>query len=97
GRRGGGWGGGGGMCGLVGGARCVLWISAASPFQADFRQVLVTVTTLPVSSRLFRFDRIFGQPPDTASISFESGLSISCVSVSLTPSLLCSISIVQSE
>src|SRR5262245_12412088 len=37
----------------------------------------------PVSSRLFRFDRTFGQPPDTASMNFDPLLSISCVTVSL--------------
>src|SRR5262245_6291664 len=47
------------------------------------RHALSAVRTSPVSSRLFRFDRTFGQPPDTASMNFDPVLSISCVTVSL--------------
>ena len=43
----------------------------------------------PVSSRLLRLARIIGHPPETALMSFESVLSISCVTVSLTESPFC--------
>src|SRR5262249_15297352 len=51
----------------------------------------------PVSSSDFRFDRTFGQPPDTLVISFESTRSLACVIVSLTAPASCSSSIVQRE
>ena len=39
----------------------------------------------PVSSRDFRLEMIFGQPPETASMSFEDSRSMVCVKESLTP------------
>lgn len=41
-------------------------------------------TTLPVSSRDLRFERMSGQPPETASMNFEPGASISWAIVSFT-------------
>ena len=52
---------------------------------------------LPVSNRLLRFERIFGQPPETASINFDSGRSISCRMVSFTNPFIGSICIVHCE
>lgn len=54
--------------------------------QTPSGQRRVSSSGSPVSSRLFRLDKIAGQPPDVASISFESGLSISWRRVSFTQS-----------
>ncbi len=57
----------------------------------------VSSNASPVSSRLFRLDRMAGQPLDTPSMSFELSRSISWVSVNLTLSPSCSISKVARE
>jgi hypothetical protein len=54
-------------------------------------------TIEPVSSSDFRLDTIFGQPPDTAPISFEGSRSIVCMMESFTADPLGSNSSVQSE
>src|SRR6202012_3795346 len=46
----------------------------------------VDASDSPVSSRLFRLDRIFGQPFDTPSIRFAPLASASCTMVSFTSS-----------
>ena len=51
----------------------------------------------PVSRRLLRLARIFGQPPETASIIFDFGWSISWMTVSFTAPSVGSISIVHFE
>src|SRR5262249_59349185 len=51
----------------------------------------------PVSSRDLRLEMIFGQPPDTATISFEGSRSIEWVMESLTAGPMGSSSIVQSD
>src|SRR3954468_24742789 len=51
----------------------------------------------PVSSNDFRLEMTFGQPPDTASISFEDSRSTVWVMESLTADPLGSSSIVQSD
>ena len=54
-------------------------------------------TTSPVSSSDLRLERMLGQPPDTASMSFEPATSIEWVSVSFTAPSVASSSIVQCE
>src|SRR5579883_154462 len=54
-------------------------------------------TIEPVSSSDFRLEMIFGQPPDTAPISFEGSRSIVCTMESFTADPLGSSSSVQSE
>src|SRR6185312_17300391 len=54
-------------------------------------------TTDPVSSSDFRLEMIFGQPPDTAVISFEGSRSMVWMMESLTAGPRGSSSIVQSE
>src|SRR5579863_6840575 len=51
----------------------------------------------PVSSRDFRFEMIFGQPPDTAAMNFEGSRSIVWVMESLTAVPLGSNSMVHSD
>src|SRR5450432_3459662 len=51
----------------------------------------------PVSSRDFRLEMIFGQPPDTASINFEGSRSMEWVMESLTAVPLGSSSIVHCD
>src|SRR5690348_12137018 len=53
--------------------------------------------TAPVSSSDFRLDRILGQPPDTASTSFDPSRSTLCVIVSLTACPAGTSSIVHSD
>jgi len=52
-------------------------------------------TSSPVSRRDLRLDRMRGQPPETASMSFESARSIAWVMVSLTAPSVGSSAIVQ--
>src|SRR3984885_3601807 len=54
-------------------------------------------TAEPVSSRDFRFERIFGHPPDTAAIKVEGSRSMVWVMDSLTAVPLGSSSIVHSD
>ena len=56
---------------------------AGSPLPAGRGQLFAAVSGLPVSSRLFRLERTFGQPLETASIVLELSRSISWVIVSL--------------
>lgn len=60
-------------------------------------QDLVLKTTSPVSISDLRFERMRGQPPDTAWMKGESSCSLECVTVSLVAPSTVSISIVQSE
>src|SRR4030095_16531881 len=57
-----------------------------------FGQWRVSASDSPVSSRLLRLARMCGQSLDTASINFDSGLSISGITVRFTdlPSCSCS-------
>src|SRR5580704_5944621 len=50
----------------------------------------VSTSDSPVSSRLLRLDRMWGQPLETASMSFDLGWSLSWMTVSLTDSPWCS-------
>jgi hypothetical protein len=52
---------------------------------------------VPVSSRDFRLEMIFGQPPDTATMNFEGSRSMVCVMESLTAVPLGSNSIVHRD
>jgi hypothetical protein len=58
---------------------------------------LASMAIAPVSSSDFRLERILGQPPETASMSFEPGRSIACVMVNFTAPPTGSSSIVQHE
>lgn len=49
-----------GIRGKIAGSLCYLWL----------------IATVPVSSSDLRFDRIFGQPPETASMNLEFSTSI---------------------
>src|SRR6185437_16686486 len=74
--------------------------AARFPFVGDYRWLpgyASCRTTEPVSSRDFRLHRIFGQQPDTASISFEGSRSMVWVMESLTAVPLGSNSIVQRD
>ena len=62
-----------------------------------FGQCFVASSESPVSSRLFRLDKIAGQPVETLAMNVDSGLSISWVMVSFTVSPCGSISMVQRE
>ena len=65
---------------LVFGAEVLLALRAGTgwpPCHFPFGWRRVSSSGSPVSSRLLRLDRMSGQPPDTAWISFDSGLSIS--------------------
>src|SRR5205085_7459127 len=53
--------------------------------------------TAPVSSSDLRLDKIFGQPPETASTSFDPSRSTLCVIVSLTACPVGTSSIVHSD
>jgi hypothetical protein len=53
------------------------------------------MATVPVSSSDFRLERTYGQPPDTAVTSLDSGRSISWVMASFTAFSTGSSSIVQ--
>jgi hypothetical protein len=73
-----------------------------SNFHAPVRHIpfghrFVSSNACPVSSKLFRLDRIIGHPPETASISFDPPRSISWITVSFTDSPFFSISYVIRE
>src|SRR5580704_16678262 len=54
--------------------------------QAFFGHLRVISSDSPVSNRLLRLERMGGQPCETAWMNLVPGLSIGCVSVSLTQS-----------
>lgn len=69
----------------------------AWPIYMFFGQCFVASSESPVSSKLFKLERIAGQPVETEVINFESVLSISWVMVSFTVSPCGSSSMVQRE